>query len=140
VQSDEILKAEFEKTLAECERLRKENAQLRSHLGKAPDKLDSGTERSSAYNNNKPQLSPTVTANSPSELKVSLFRSLFRGRDDVYAVRWEGRGGRTGYSPAGVREWEQAPSVGRRQKRSFHLSKLFPLTDEVIRDHLLAGC
>jgi superfamily II DNA or RNA helicase len=137
VPSDEILKAEFEKTLAECERLRKENARLRTHLGKAPDKLDSGSGQSSAYNNSNPQLSATVTANSPSELKVSLFRSLFRGRDDVYALRWEGRGGRTGYSPAGVREWEHAPSVGRRQKKSFHHSKLFPLTEEVIRDHLL---
>ena len=137
MQSDEILKAEFEKTLAECERLRKENARLRTHLGKAPDKLDSGSGQSSANNNSNSQLSATVTANSPSKLKVSLFKSLFRGRDDVYALRWEGRSGRTGYSPAGIREWEQAPSVGRRQKKSFHHSRLFPLTEEVIRDHLL---
>lgn len=31
--------------------------------------------------------------------KVSLFRSVFRGRDDVFAIRWE-KGGRNGYMPA----------------------------------------
>jgi len=32
---------------------------------------------------------------------LALFRSLFRGREDVYAVRWE-KGGMSGYSPAGI--------------------------------------
>ncbi|HEX6730199.1 MAG TPA: DEAD/DEAH box helicase family protein [Pyrinomonadaceae bacterium] len=66
-----------------------------------------------------------------------MFRNLFRGRDDVYAVRWEGRSGKTGYAPAGIREWDQSPSAQRRQKQSFHYNKLFPLSDEAIRDHLL---
>lgn len=62
---------------------------------------------------------------------------MFRGREDVYAVRWEGRSGKTGYSPAGIREWDQAGSAGRGQKRAFRHSKLFALSEEVIRDHLL---
>ncbi|MEY3462821.1 MAG: hypothetical protein RLZZ468_599, partial [Cyanobacteriota bacterium] len=33
--------------------------------------------------------------------KVTLFRSLFRGRDDVYALRWQSSSGRSGYAPAG---------------------------------------
>lgn len=61
--------------------------------------------------------------------RVALFRSLFVGRDDVYARRWE-RNGRTGWSPALDREpgqsWEEAKKA--RQYR--------PLTDAVIRDHL----
>lgn len=32
--------------------------------------------------------------------KVALFRSLFRGREDVYAQRWESPDSRVGYSPS----------------------------------------
>ncbi len=135
--NDEILKAELEKAIAECERLREENARLRVRVGQAPDTLASTPNQFSAHNNKKAQASATVTAESRPELKVSLFGSLFRGRDDVYALRWEGRSGKTGYSPAGIREWDQAPSPGRGQKKSFRHSKLFPLSEEVIRDHLL---
>ncbi len=137
MDSDEILKAELKKAVAECERLREENARLRVRVGQASDTLASTPNQFSAHNNKKAQASATVTAESPPELKVSLFSSLFRGRDDVYAVRWEGKNGRTGYSPAGIREWGQAPSPGRGQKKSFRHSKLFPLSEGVIRDHLL---
>jgi len=68
---------------------------------------------------------------------VSLFKDLFRARNDVYAVRWEGRNGKTGYSPAGDKEWDKALCSGRGPKKSFRLTKLFSLTEEVIRDHLL---
>lgn len=45
---------------------------------------------------------------SPAE-KIELFASLFRGRDDVYAVRWESaRSGRAGYSPKCTNEWNRA--------------------------------
>src|SRR6266852_1792726 len=109
--NDEILKAELEKAVAECERLREENARLKLRVGQAPVTRASRAEQASAHNTNV-RTSATVTANSPPELKVSLFSSLFRGRDDVYALRWEGRGGRTGYSPAGIREWDRAISPG----------------------------
>jgi len=137
VQSDDNLKSEFEETVAECERLRIENARLRIRLGEGPDTRDSAAGRSSSHDTRETQPTATITACSLPELKVSLFRSLFRGRDDVYALRWEGKGGRTGYSPAGVREWNQAPSAGRRAKKSFRHIKLFPLSDEAVRDHLL---
>jgi hypothetical protein len=55
----------------------------------------------------------------------------------VYAVRWEGRSGKTGYSPAGDKEWDHTPSSGRGPKKSFRITKLFALNEEVIRDHLL---
>jgi len=135
--NDEILKVELAKAVAECERLREENARLRVRVGQAPNTLAPTPNQFSAHNNKKAQASATVTAESRPELKVSLFRSLFRGRGDVYALRWEGRNGRTGYSPAGIREWSQAASAGRGQKKSFRHSKLFPLSEGVIRDHLL---
>src|SRR6266704_2975117 len=37
--------------------------------------------------------------------KVALFRRLFRGRTDVYPVRWESKAGKSGYSPACANEW-----------------------------------
>jgi hypothetical protein len=135
--NDEILKTELAKAIAECELLREENARLKLRVGQAPDTLAPTPKQFPAHNNKKAQASATVTADSPPELKVSLFKSLFRGREDMYALRWEGRSGRTGYSPAGIREWNQAASAGRGQKKSFRLSKLFPLSEEVIRDHLL---
>ena len=39
--------------------------------------------------------------------KIDLFRSLFRGREDVYAVQWENRKGKSGYSPACANEWNR---------------------------------
>jgi superfamily II DNA or RNA helicase len=63
---------------------------------------------------------------------VKLFRSLFRGRDDVYAVRWEGRNnGKAGYSPAHRRVWGI-----HNQKNPDPPKEYFPLTDQVIHDHL----
>ena len=137
MDDEQTLKAELERTLAECKRLREENVHLRMRLGEiAPDagppaqtSLPGATEATHA--------STAVTAESPAELKVSMFMNLFRGRDDVYAVRWEGRAGRTGYFPAGNREWNQPSAKVPGKKRTLRHRQLFPLTKEVIRDHLL---
>jgi superfamily II DNA or RNA helicase len=72
-----------------------------------------------------------VTAKSNSEEKVKLFRNLFRGREDVYAVRWEGRNGKAGYSPACRKVWGASFP-----KKSDKPKEYFPLTDQVIQNHL----
>jgi len=38
--------------------------------------------------------------------KIDLFRSYFKGRNDVYPFRWESKNGRSGYSPACWNEWQ----------------------------------
>ncbi|MGB8518239.1 MAG: hypothetical protein WCD45_10185, partial [Gallionella sp.] len=39
--------------------------------------------------------------------KVALFRHLFRGRTDVYPLRWESKtSGKVGYTPACANEWK----------------------------------
>src|SRR5882724_29079 len=136
MDSDDVLKAELKKARAECERLREENTKLRLRVG---DHNGSPASKppTAAFQSNQAIQAENVRTDSPPDLKVSLFMNLFRGRDDVYAVRWEGKNGRTGYSPAGIREWDQAASARRGQKRTFRHSKLFPLDEEVIRDHLL---
>ena len=40
------------------------------------------------------------------EQQIALFRSLFHGRDDLYAVRWESADGRCGYMPKADRDWK----------------------------------
>ena len=137
MSSDETLKAELAKAIAECERLREENARLRLRIGEDLEGGHQEVERPSLIGDVKAHPSAAVTGDSRPEVKVSLFKDLFRGRDDVYAVRWEARNGKTGYSPAGDKEWDQAPSSGRGPKKSFRITKLFSLTEEVIRDHLL---
>jgi hypothetical protein len=83
----------------ECDRLRAENVRLRVMLGieDSVSKAPGPTAIPIA------SLSDTsIAAPSTPEKKVSLFRSLFRGREDVYAIRWEAKGGKSGYSPAGT--------------------------------------
>jgi hypothetical protein len=47
-----------------------------------------------------------IDRQSSSTAKIALFRSLFRGREDVYARRFESRKtGRSGYAPACANEW-----------------------------------
>ncbi|SFJ75053.1 TOTE conflict system archaeo-eukaryotic primase domain-containing protein [Methylophaga sulfidovorans] len=39
------------------------------------------------------------------EQKVALFRQRFRGREDIFANRWQNQQGRSGYSVACDNEW-----------------------------------
>lgn len=115
--------ADLASALDEVARLRAENSRLRQLLEySGRPALDSG---------GKPEPRPSdppvggVTKDSTVEQKIALFRRLFRGRDDVYAVRWERPDGRHGYAPA--RAYGGSSDADRP-----HL----PVSDEVIRDHL----
>ena len=71
---------------------------------------------------------PRVDNGSIPRDKVDLFRALFVGRNDVYAVRWENeRTGKSGWAPAVEGGWPAARRSGRHY---------LPLTDEVIAAHL----
>ena len=84
MESDEILSTELDKLRAECERLRKENADLRLRLGDPSADCTPIAEPRFSLDQKNAKLSATVTTDSRPELKVSLFRNLFRGRDDVF--------------------------------------------------------
>jgi superfamily II DNA or RNA helicase/very-short-patch-repair endonuclease len=75
---------------------------------------------------------------STSEAKISLFRSLFRGRDDVYARRFESKkSGKSGYAPACANEWVRGICEKPRIKCADCTHRRFlDLTDEVVRRHL----
>jgi len=60
-----------------------------------------------------------VSRSSPAAEKVALFRSLFRGREDVYPRRFESRKtGKSGYSPACANEWVRGVCEKPRVKRA----------------------
>ena len=46
-----------------------------------------------------------VNKYSTKEDKITLFMSLFKGRRDVYAKRWQNKKGESGYSPVCLNEW-----------------------------------
>ena len=70
--------------------------------------------------------------------KVALIRRLFRGRDDVYALRWESATtGKSGYAPACANEWRPGVCEKPRIKCSACQHRVFlPVSDQVIYDHL----
>lgn len=70
--------------------------------------------------------------------KVALFRRLFRGRDDVWALRWESKtSGKSGYSPACANEW-QLGICGKPRIKCGDCAhrQLIPVSDLVIYHHL----
>jgi superfamily II DNA or RNA helicase len=88
----------------------------------------------------QPKSAPTIVRSDMGEAqKIKLFRSIFRGREDVYALRFESRRtGRSGYSPTCRNEWVRGVC------RKPHIKcgdcdrrELLPLTDDVIRAHLI---
>ena len=80
----------------------------------------------------------TVNQQSAPEAKIRLFRSLFRGREDVYPRRFESRKtGKSGYAPACSNEWVRGICEKPRIKCAECQHRRFlPVTDDVIRWHL----
>lgn len=79
-----------------------------------------------------------LTSNSKAEEKIALFRSLFRGRTEVFPQRFESRKtGRAGYSPACGNEWVRGVCEKPRVKCSDCPQQAFlTVTAETIRWHL----
>lgn len=112
----------LDEALRELERSRAENERLRTLLAlaqKTRTVVDGG-------NGAVRQPGPRVAPDAEAAAKVALFRSLFRGREDLYALRWENAGsGKNGYVPATADRWTKTGPKA-----------YLPLTDEVIERHL----
>lgn len=130
----------FEELQIEYEKLRRENIYLRQLLNLdsdtplviPEDKPTESQEADAAIESNE----TSSTTLSPTE-KISLYRSLFRGRDDVYAIRWEGKNGRAGYSPVCANEWDRRVCQKPKIKCSECPHSSWKVaTDQVIYDHL----
>ncbi|HWY78673.1 MAG TPA: DEAD/DEAH box helicase family protein [Verrucomicrobiae bacterium] len=79
-----------------------------------------------------------VTNESPPVAKIAVFRTLFRGRDDVYPRRFENwKTGKSGYAPACANEWVRGVCEKPRIKCADCPNRRFyQVTDDVISWHL----
>ena len=147
-QLDQIkeLEEEIKMLSAECKRLRQENDRLRAEIqGNPASTVAEAMSQEHTPNNTRKSLqtppmegAPTrplrVTSASSTDDKIALFRKLFRGRDDVYAKRWENKSGRSGYSPACKNEWVR--HICRKPCSQCNNADYLPITDQIIREHL----
>ncbi|MGC8492674.1 MAG: TOTE conflict system archaeo-eukaryotic primase domain-containing protein [Syntrophobacteraceae bacterium] len=104
----ETLLAIYESLLAENKALKEENLALRARLGPgehAPEVRPLPEEI--PHRSFPAQPSADVNVNADPSEKIRLFLSLFKGREDVYAKRWESRDGtRAGYMPVCLNDKE----------------------------------
>ena len=85
--------------------------------------------------NSKPT-PPSSDTLSPQQ-KIEIFRSLFRGRTDIFANRWQNQQGQSGYSVACNNEWVQGVCYKTRIKcQECNHRQLSDLNDQVIYRHL----
>lgn len=69
--------------------------------------------------------------------QINIFRSLFKGREDVFAVRWE-KGNKSGYMPAYLYDPYRlrAHRMNGGTFQNFTEKSYLKLTDEQIRRHM----
>ena len=128
----------FEPPEQENIRLREENARLRRLLAVHSIPIPQLAPESPTPTKTAETAAP-VDKEERARKRITLFRSLFRGREDVYARRWENQDGRHGYMPAVVKDW-RAINNSRpedRKKVDQKTRRFLPLTDAVIESHLL---
>jgi hypothetical protein len=114
------VREEITRLRAENSALRRENAMLRAETGFSTV----GEHAAVQLHLPDPSSGDPVSNSFSAAEKIGLFGRLFRGRQDVYAVRWEHPDGRVGYAPASRSRSEREHGV------------FLPLTNEVLEDHL----
>ncbi len=119
----ETLEAQLRERVQEVESTRARIQELQAQIRT----LDEGVDPTSSHE------SPL----GPSE-KVTLFRSIFRGREDVYPRLWiSKKGNRKGYTPVCMNEGDRALCDKFRVKCADCPNRRFaPLDDRVVLDHL----
>ena len=131
--------------LEEVNRLRKENSLLKAQLGLTKPELSQNTPSKIRIEQSISDDESTdrngfsgVESTSDSLAKISLFMSLFKGRDDVYAKRWENKNkGTSGYSPVCLNLWKAGLCGKPKISCSKCENKLYAALDEdVIENHL----
>ncbi|MBU3953426.1 MAG: DEAD/DEAH box helicase family protein, partial [Proteobacteria bacterium] len=81
----------------------------------------------------------SVNHYSVKEDKIALFMSLFKGRSDVYAKRWQNKKGQSGYSPVCLNEWIPSVCKKPRIKCSKCNKKLYSALNEAMIEKHLQG-
>ena len=129
------IEQEIAKIEAELSNLANRRSQLLADLTQLRQRL--------LYHNTPAQLSlslqeTSLTNQSPQEEKIQLFRSLFKGREDVFPRRFVNtKTGKSGYAPVCRNEWAagicQKPKIACQE---CNFRAFVPVSDEIIRHHL----
>jgi len=120
--------------LSELQQLREENARLKALLFQH---CIAWKEKPASASGHPTETSEPAGTQLSTTQKIALFRKLFRGRIDVYPLRWEAATGKSGYSPSCGNEWK--PGLCNKPKvkcGECNQRMLLPVTDQVIFDHL----
>jgi hypothetical protein len=134
----------YNSLLEQVDQLTRENRILKAKLGlQEPQALRNTTQAiqmeflpDGESNDIKPLLDINSTSDSTS--KIRLFMSLFKGRKDVYARRWENKKkGTSGYAPVCLNQWQPGVCSKPKIPCSKCKNKSYAVLDEnAIEDHL----
>jgi hypothetical protein len=107
MHDDQDLRAKLEAAIAQGQQLRDEVQQLRAILARHSVSLPEPKTREPASTRYLPTPSEVAQIGTIGDnaAKIALFRSLFRGREDIYAERWRMKEGTWAYRPAGKKNW-----------------------------------
>ena len=130
----ENLREKYKILLEENKKLKRENIKLKLTL---KGLIEKSFNRNIKDKTDEIFNEEDVNNYSPPEKKINLFKNLFRGREDIFAKRWENKRGISGYSPVCLNEWNSdlchKPSVKCSNCKN---RKLKPLENEDIIKHL----
>jgi superfamily II DNA or RNA helicase len=130
------IQTQYDLLLKQCESIRKENEELKSLLRRhgiafQQEKADEAADQvysSVTFPNVKLSL----------DERVSLFQTLFKGREDVFARRWySSTTGKCGYQPVCVNEWRSGICNKKKYRCADCPNRSFaPLTPKDVYRHL----
>lgn len=137
------LRYEIQRERSRLDGLVRETTEAQARL----DDLQRQFDKEIASDHSPGFIAPTSNTSLPTTnaAKVALFRSLFRGRDDVFPRRWENpRKGTAGYSPACRNDWDwnlcdkrKGPKPGRASVCGGCPNQAFiPVSDDEVAGHL----
>lgn len=119
---------QLQQALLECKQLKQENRKLKELLKK----------HDICYEEQPPTRTSPANKKQIIQDRINLFSSLFKGRKDAYARRWESaKNGTSGYSPACKHEWHPTLCKKPHIKCSQCINKAYlSFTDQVVYEHL----
>ena len=135
----------YNNLLNEVDRLSKENNKLKEKLGiTLPNTVNDVHPVSSLVGNQQHDIKrvnnsiSAINNNTNSVDKINIFMSLFKGRRDVYAKRWDNpKNGKSGYSPVCINLWKRGLCIKPQGTCSKCENTLYAEVDtRVIENHL----
>ena len=125
-----MFQSQYQKMLEERQRLLKRIQELEAENAALRKRLEVYVE--------PPMPAPTAMHKLSLQEKVNLFRSLFKGREDVFARRWYSKtSGKAGYRPVCENEWNPQLCNRKQLKCADCANRQFsPLTDDDVYRHL----